>query len=63
MEKILVKLAMIAVLSLFGKPLIEVILCHDEKCKQTAVIVLNKVLFVPWKPISIFPNEAKRFRP
>lgn len=62
MEALLVRLMALAAFAQLGITLVN----HDQtsvagSLKQIANAT-QAVLVIPWKPISIFPEEAKRFR-
>ena len=62
MYDLLVKLMLIAGLAQFGMTLAHVETCHSRQCVQELERHSRDILNVDWKPISIFPGEAKRFR-
>lgn len=62
MENLLVKLMLIAALTQFGISLADFGRCHTRACIQKVEKRSRDVLKVDWRPISIFPEEAKRFR-
>ncbi len=61
MIKILFTLMLIAALSGFGMTLSDVRKCRSRACMQTFEKRSRDVLKIDWKPISVFPEEAKRF--
>jgi hypothetical protein len=61
MHEILVKLMAIAALTHFRMSLTEFKSCSPLECVQQAEIHSLDTLRMNWKPISVFPNEAKRF--
>lgn len=36
--------------------------CSGQQCSQRLEKAKNEVLKINWKPISVFPDEARRFR-
>ena len=62
MENLLVKLMLIAALMQIGMSLSQFENCHSRSCIQQFEKRSRDVLRIHWKPISVFPNEAKRFR-
>ncbi len=62
MENLLVKLMFIAALMQLGISLTDVQNCHSRACVQTLEKRSRDVLRIDWKPISVWPEEAKRFR-
>ena len=62
MENLLVKLMLIAALTQSGISLSDFRNCHSRSCIQTLEKRSRDVLKVDWKPISVWPEEAKRFR-
>ena len=62
MYDLLVKLMLIAGLAQFGMTLAHVETCHSRQCVQELERHSRDVLNVDWKPISIFPDQAKLFR-
>jgi hypothetical protein len=62
MYNLLVKLMLIAGLAQFGLTLVPVENCHSRACLQQIEKHSRDVLKVDWKPITVFPNEAKKFR-
>ena len=62
MYRLLVKLMVIAAFAEFGMNVDVLKNCHSRQC----VVMFQKraldVLKIDWKPISVFPAEAKRFR-
>ena len=62
MENLLVKLMVIAALAQFGLTLSHVESCHSRQCLQQIEKHSRDILSVDWKPLSVFPKEAKRFR-
>jgi hypothetical protein len=53
---------LIAGLAQFGLTLAQVENCHSRQCLQQIEKHSRDVLRVDWKPISVFPEEMKRFK-
>jgi hypothetical protein len=62
MENLLVKLMVAAALLQFGMSLSDVTDCHSRASVQTLEKRSRDVLQIDWKPIEVFPEEAKRFQ-
>ena len=62
MYDLLVKLMVLAALVQFGTSLSHVESCHSLACMQTLEKHSREVLNIDWKPMTVFPEEAKRFR-
>ncbi len=62
MESLLGKLFVAYALYYLGMSLTEVLRCRSGSCLQRIEKAKREVLHVDWKPISIFPEEAKRFK-
>ena len=62
MEDLLVKLMLIAALMQLGMSLTQFEHCHSRACLQHVEKRSRDILRINWKPISVFPEEAKRFR-
>ncbi len=62
MYNLLVKLMVLAALAQFGMSLLDVERCHSKQCLRTLEQRSRDILNIEWKPISVFPEEAKRFR-
>lgn len=62
MIRILLGLMLVAALSEFGMTVSDVENCHTRACMQKVEKRSRDVLKFNWKPISVFPDEAKRFR-
>lgn len=61
MYELLVRLFFIAALLELGHAAIRVEDCNSRKCLGRMERLSRETLHVNWKPISIFPEEAKRF--
>ena len=62
MSDLLVKLMVIAALAQFGMSLSHVEQCHSKGCMQMLEKHSRDVLTIDWRPISVFPNETRRFK-
>lgn len=62
MHGLLVKLMLITALLQLGMSLSSFESCHSRLCLQQIEKHSREVLNINWKPISVFPEEAKRFR-
>lgn len=62
MYDLLIKLMFIAALAQLGLSLSHFEKCNSRACAQQIEKASRDVLRVDWKPISVFPEEAKRFR-
>ena len=62
MYDLLVKLMVIAALAQFGLTLSKVEECHSRECMQMLEKRSREVLEVDWKPMTVFPQEAGRFK-
>jgi hypothetical protein len=62
MENLLIKIMFLAAITQLGLTLHDFVDCHDRACMGRIEAKSRKVLDVGWKPMSVFPEEAKRFR-
>jgi hypothetical protein len=62
MYDLLVKLMVIAAFAQLGLSLAQVEQCHSRECLQQIENHSRDVLNVDWKPLTVFPEEAKRFQ-
>lgn len=62
MYKILVKLILIAAMAQLGLSISDVFTCQNRQCLRKLENKSREILHIDWRPISIFPEEAKRFR-
>lgn len=62
MYQMLIKLYIIAAAIQLGLSLMDLESCTSRQCVQKLNQASQKVLKIDWKPISVFPNEAGRFR-
>jgi len=58
----LIRLMAIAALLQLGIKITDFDHCHSKQCLQQLEKRSRDVLKVEWKPISVFPEDAKRFR-
>jgi hypothetical protein len=63
MESLLVRLSIIMSVVDLGMKLGDFRDCHSRACLVRIERRARDVLRVDWKPISVFPDEAIRFRP
>lgn len=62
MYSLLIRLMFLTALLHFGIKLTEVATCHSKECISRIDKVSRDVLRIDWKPISVFPEEAKKFK-
>jgi hypothetical protein len=62
MYSLLIKLMVIAALIQLGISLSEFENCHSRQCLRKIEKASRDILGVDWRPITIFPEEANRFR-
>jgi hypothetical protein len=62
MYNLLAKLMLITALLQLGWNVSNFQNCHSRQCLQKIEKQSRDVLRIDWKPISMFPKEAKRFR-
>lgn len=62
MYNLLIKLMVLAALVQLGISLKDFQNCHSGQCMRNIELRSREVLRVDWKPITVFPNEARRFR-
>ena len=62
MYGILIKLIVLASLLELGISVSKIGDCSSRACLSEIQRASQKVLRIDWKPISVFPKEAKRFR-
>jgi hypothetical protein len=61
MYSILVRAIVVAALIDLGLSQKWFVDCRSQKCADQIRSASSKILKIEWKPISIFPKEAKRF--
>ncbi len=62
MYRALIRLMCAAVLLHFGKTVWDYQNCRSRQCGQQIQSWSRDILKTDWKPVSIWPEEAKRFR-
>lgn len=61
MYKLLIRLMLIAALAQLGISLKDFANCRSRECVSRIEKASREVLKVEWCPISVFPEEARRF--
>jgi hypothetical protein len=61
MYDLLVKLMVVAALAQFGMTVYDVQDCRSRACIEKIEKHSREVLNVDWKPMTVFPEESKRF--
>lgn len=62
MLRMLIRLMFLAALIESGIGISETRNCHSRKCLAMIEARSRDVLGIDWKPISVFPDEAARFK-
>lgn len=62
METLLLRLMFITAVVQLGYVFTDFDNCHSRQCVQKIEKASRDVLKINWKPIVIFPEEAKRYR-
>jgi hypothetical protein len=62
MYNLIIKLMVIAALLKLGISIEEFATCHSKQCSGRIEKASSDILKIDWKPISVFPVEAQRFR-
>ncbi|MBK9293430.1 MAG: hypothetical protein IPM57_03150 [Oligoflexia bacterium] len=62
MYNLLIKLMLLGALLQLGISASDFFKCRTNVCMERLESKSRKVLKVNWKPISVFPKEAKRFK-
>lgn len=62
METLLIRLMFITAIIQLGYAVTDFENCHSKQCVQKIEKASRDVLIINWKPVVIFPEEAKRFR-
>ncbi len=62
MYDLLVKLMVLAALAQLGMGLADIEVCRSKHCLGNLEQRSREILNIEWKPISVFPEEAKRFQ-
>jgi len=60
MSDLLIKLMLTAALAQLGLSISDVE-CRGRSCAQRVERISREVLHVDWRPISVFPEEGRRF--
>ena len=61
MYSLLVRLMILSALLQFGLSLSDISDCRTGKCLKIEK-ASRRILHIDWRPISVFPDEARRFR-
>ena len=62
MIRVLIFFMVAAALAQFGMTVSELSQCRSRECVQKVEKHSRDVLKIDWKPITLFPEEAKKFR-
>ncbi len=62
MNNLIIRLMLLAALAQLGISVKDALTCNSRECSSRIEKASRKVLNIDWKPISVFPEEAKRFR-
>ncbi len=62
MYNLLIKLILLAAIGELGLSFTDISNCNSEQCVKRIERASRDILHIDWKPISVFPEEAKRFR-
>lgn len=62
MYQLLIRLMLFTALLQFGINVKEALRCNSRECSNRIERASQEVLKIDWKPISIFPEESRRFR-
>jgi hypothetical protein len=62
MYNLLVKLLVLAALAELGLSMADIESCNSNRCRKKIDAASKQILKINWKPISVFPEEARRFR-
>ena len=62
MENLLVKLMLLAVFAQAGVKVFDAWDCRSKHCGLNFEVRSRDVLRIKWKAISVFPEQARRFR-
>ena len=62
MASLLVRFVIALSLAQLGLGLFDLAQCRSRACLAHMERHARNILRIDWKPISVFPNEAKRFR-
>lgn len=61
MYTLLVRLMLVTALLQLGWSIVDFQNCHTRACLQKVEQQSRNILNIKWKPISVFPEEAKKF--
>lgn len=62
MSNLLLKLYLIAAAIQLGLSLTDMANCHSRECASRLDKASREVLRIDWRPISVWPEKAKKFR-
>ena len=62
MYELLVRLMLIAAIAELGLNISDLRDCHSRECLDLIERRSRDILHVDWKPISVFPDESRRFK-
>lgn len=62
MYTLLLRLMLIAAALQLGLSLSDMAFCHSRECTARIERASRDILKIDWKPISVWPEEAQRFR-
>lgn len=62
MYGLLLKIILIGAFLQLGISMSDVMTCYSRKCTERIADHSKDILKIDWKPISVFPKEAKKFR-
>jgi len=62
MHNLFIKIVILAALAQFGLTLADIESCRSKHCLRKIEQRSRDVLRINWKPIQIFPEEARRFK-
>jgi hypothetical protein len=62
MYTLLVRLMFVAALLQLGHSVSDFVNCQDRHCAGWIDRASQEILKIDWKPMSVFPEEGKRFR-
>lgn len=62
MFNLLLRLIILSAVIQLGLKLTDLADCRSKECRSRLERASREVLHIDWKPISVFPEEAKKFR-
>lgn len=62
MYNLLLRLMLLSTLAHLGLSISDFVTCHSSQCTNKLDNATKQILHINWKPISVWPEEAKRFR-